>query len=576
VSRDPVARRLLRDSRPAARALGITGALAALTAALVIAQAVLLAGLLADGFAGHGLATGALVGLAAVFAARALVTAGFSLAGRLGALAVMGGLRQRLAARLLDGAGEARSGELTTASVQGVDALEAWFTGYLPQVLLSALVPPAILVFLLTRDAAAALVLAVTVPVLIAFMILIGLTARARTRARWRALAALGAHFADVVRGLPTLRAHVRERAQTRTMDAVADRYRRETLGTLRIAFLSAFVLELAAMLGTALVAATVGLQLVAGALVLRDGLIVLLLAPELYAPLRAVGQQFHASEDGLAAAERIYEVLDGPAGARGGTRPAPDPARHTVRLRRVRFGYPGRGEPVLRDVSLTLHPGETVAVTGVSGAGKSTLAALLLRFADPAEGTLTCGADDLRDVDTEAWRARIAWVPQRPAIVAGTVADNIRLGAPDAGEAHVRLAAVRARAHAFVAALPEGYETRIGEGGRPLSAGEAQRIALARAFLRDAPLVVLDEPTAHLDPATAADIEDAVLDLCRDRTALLIAHRPQLAARADRVVELRDGALAGRAPSETAVAAHPARGAPRGVRPRRAAEARP
>jgi ATP-binding cassette subfamily C protein CydD len=543
VSRSPVARRLLRDSRPAAGTLAVTGVLAAVTTALVLAQAVLLAGVLARGFADGDVSVTALVGLALVFTARAAAVAGTALAGRLGALAVMGDLRRRLAAKLLRGSGE-RSGEVTTAAVQGVDALEAWFTGYVPQVLLSALVPPAILVFLLAHDAAAAMVLAVTVPVLIVFMILIGLSARARTHARWRALAVLGAHFADVVRGLPTLRAHVREQAQIETMTGIADRYRVETMGTLRVAFLSAFVLELAAMLGTALVAATVGLQLVDGHLTLRDGLIVLLLAPELYAPLRSVGQQFHASEDGLVAAERIYAVLDAEEPVRHGDRAAPDPGRETIRLRHIRFGHADRGEAVLRDVSLTLSPGETVALTGPSGAGKSTLAALLLRLADPAEGTLTCGGDDLRDVDLDGWRARIAWVPQRPAIVTGTVADNIRLGAPDAGEARVRRAAVRARAHGFVAALPEGYDTIIGEGGRPLSAGEAQRIALARAFLRDAPLVILDEPTAHLDAATAGDVEAAVIDLCRDRTALLIAHRPQLAALADRVLELRDGTV--------------------------------
>lgn len=529
--------RVLRESAAARRAVAAMAVLAVLTAGLVLAQAILLADALSRGFVGQGLDARALVALAAVFALRAAAQAGFAFAGRLGALTVMSDLRRRLAVRLLarGTAADERSGELTTATVQGVDALEGWFAGYLPQVLLSALVPPAVLAFLVTRDPTAAAVLAVTVPVLIAFMVLIGLAAKAKTQARWRALAVLGAHFADVVRGLPTLRAHVRERAQQHTMDEISDRYRRETMGTLRIAFLSAFVLELTAMLGTALVAATVGLQLVAGDLVLRDGLIVLLLAPELYAPLRSVGQQFHAGADGLASAERVQAVLDAELPVRSGSLA---PHFETIRLRHVTFGYPDRGEPVLRDVSLTLTPGETIALVGPSGAGKSTLAALLLRFADPAQGVMTCGASDLRDVDVDAWRALIAWVPQHPAIVAGTVADNLRLGAPEADDAAVRDAARRARAD-FVA-----LDTVIGEGGRPLSAGEAQRIALARAFLRDAPLVILDEPTAHLDAATAAEVDDAIVELCRDRTALLIVHRRELAARADRVLELRDGAL--------------------------------
>jgi ATP-binding cassette, subfamily C, bacterial CydD len=539
--RDPVARRLARESRGSLLGLG---ALAVAFAGLVLAQAALLGGVLARGFDGAALAElGApMAALAAVLAARAAVSAGFGFAGRAGALRAMSRLRLRLTERLLtERPADARSGELATAAVQGVDALEAWYAGYLPQVLLAALLPPAILAYVLLRDPAAAAVLAITVPVLIAFMILVGLAAQARSRARWRALSILGAHFADVVRGLATLRAHGRDEAQADTMDTVADRYRHETMGTLRVAFLSAFVLELAAMLGTALVAATVGLQLAVGHLELRDGLVVLLLAPELYAPLRAVGQQFHASADGLASAERILAVIGEPTRVRRAADglPSPDPRREAIRLRAVSFAYEA---PVLRELSLALEPGETVALVGTSGAGKSTLAAILLRLADQDAGRVSCGGYDLRDIDADAWRARIAWVPQRAAIIAGTVAENIALGAPDAAPAAIEMAARHARADAFVRELPDGYATRIGEGGRPLSAGEAQRIALARAFLRDGGLVILDEPTAHLDAATAAEIETAVTELCDGRTALVITHSPSLAARADRVVELREG----------------------------------
>jgi len=551
---DATGRRLLRETGAARPVVAAIAALALAAAALVIAQAWLLADVLARAFlGGAGLAQlrGALVALVLVWAARALVAAAFEFTGRSGALAVIGDLRRRLAAQLLCGrpitaAGE-RSGELATAAVQGADALEAWFAGYLPQVVMSAVVPPAIVAFVALHDPAAAIVLAVTVPVLIVFMVLIGLSARHSVRARWRALALLGAHFADVVRGLPTLRAHVRAGAQAAAIGDISDRYRSATMATLRIAFVSALALELVAMLGTALVAATVGLQLVAGHLALRTGLAVLVLAPELYAPLRAVGQQFHAGADGLGAAERIFAFLDEPAtvATPATPRPAPDPAGAPIELRGVSFAYPGGGREVLRDVRLRIEPGETLAIVGPSGEGKSTLAALLLRLADPTGGELTCGGVDLRDSDPDAWRERVAWMPQRPLIVAGTVAENVALGTPAATRDAIAGACARAGATGFVAGLEDGLDTRIGDGGRPLSGGEAQRIALARVLLRDAPLLVLDEPTAHLDAATAAAVDDAITVAAAGRTTVLIAHRAELAARADRVLELRDGQLA-------------------------------
>ncbi len=377
-------------------------------------------------------------------------------------------------------------------------------------------------------------------------MILIGRSAQTATEARFGALSLLGAHFLDVVRGLETLRAHNRDRAQEATIAAAGERYRVETMATLRVAFLSALVLELTAMIGTALVAAAVGIQLVEGVLTLHVGLAVLLLAPELFAPLREVGRQFHAGADGLAAADRIFAVLDEPTVSPTPSSSVlmPDPGHAPIRFEHVGFAHPGRDRTVLDDFELTLHPGELTALVGTSGAGKSTAAALLLRLLEPTAGRVSCGEVDLRTVDLAGWRRQLAWVPQRARIFAGTVADNVRLADPDASDREVRRALAAAGAARFTTALPQGIETRVGDGGRPLSAGESQRIALARAFLRDAPLLVLDEPTAHLDAETAAAVESAIVRLAAGRTTLLIAHRPTLAARADRVVTLAAGCV--------------------------------
>jgi ABC-type transport system involved in cytochrome bd biosynthesis fused ATPase/permease subunit len=311
-------------------------------------------------------------------------------------------------------------------------------------------------------------------------------------------------------------------------------------MGTLRVAFLSGSVLELAATLGVALVAVTVGVRLVDGGLGLRAGLTVLILAPELYAPLRQLGAQFHASADGLAVAERLLGLLEAPAAVgRGGQLVPPSPADASVRLEQVSFAYPSRPDLVLDSLDLELLPGETVALVGASGAGKSTVASLLLRFADPIAGRITAGDVDLAECRTDVWRRLLAWVPQRPTIFRGTVADNIRFGAPRAARARTREAAMLAGADRFVRALPSGYETLVGDGGRPLSAGERRRIALARAFLRGAPFVILDEPTADLDPVSADVVAEAVERLRHGRTVLLIAHRAELVRQADRVVSL-------------------------------------
>src|SRR5664279_3612459 len=397
----------------------------------------------------------------------------------------MSELRARLSRHLLLDSpaghdGEERTGELAACAVQGVDALQAYFAGYLPQLVLAAFVPLAVLAWATSVDPLSAGILALTIPILILFMILIGQGARVQTRRRWRALSLLSAHFLDVVRGLPTLRAHRREAAQARILADVGERYRAETMATLRVAFLSALVLELCAMIGTALVAATIGVQLVQGTLGLRAGLTVLLLAPELYAPLRMVGQQFHAGADASTASELIFKAIDSqstlahPPAARRAALPAPDPGLAPVRFQAVGYEYPQRPGPVLAGVELVLEPGRIAALVGPSGAGKSTIARLLMRLADPTEGRITCAGVDLRELDPEHWRARIAWVPQRPTLFAGTIAENIALYAPRAARGRIERAAAAANASEFIRPLPHGLDTLVGEGARRLSAGQA------------------------------------------------------------------------------------------------------
>jgi ABC-type transport system involved in cytochrome bd biosynthesis fused ATPase/permease subunit len=301
-------------------------------------------------------------------------------------------------------------------------------------------------------------------------------------------------------------------------------------------------VLELAATLGIALVAVTVGVRLAEGGLGLEAGLTVLVLAPELYLPLRNLAAQYHASADGLAVGERLLDLAEEGDERRRGLATPPSPRDAPVRLEGVSFAYPARQGAVVAGLDLELEPVETVALTGPSGAGKSTIASLFLLLAEPTAGRVTAGGVDLAGCDSAAWRAQVAWVPQRPTLFRGTVADNIRLGDAAAPDAAVRDAASQAGADGFVSELPDGYETVVGDGGRPLSAGQVRRVAIARAFLRDAPLVILDEPTADLDPTSAEAVGAAVERLLAGRTVLLVTHRPELEARADRVVRLGAG----------------------------------
>ncbi len=541
--------RLLRRARAVRRLLVADAAVGVATALLVLAQAVLLARVAARAFGGASLADVAhpLGLLVAVVVARSAAAWAFEVAGRWAAADVVSQLRLdlvevRLRGRptALDGA---ESAEIATAAVSGVDALETTFARYLPQLVLAVVVPVAVLSLVASVDVLAAGVMVLTLPLVPLFMWLVGRYTERRARERWRAMSLLANHFLDVVRGLPTLRAFNRGQAQAERIVEVSDEYRRASMGTLRAAFLSGAVLELAATLGIALVAVVVGVSLAEGDVGFERALTVLVLAPELYLPLRNLAAQFHASADGAAVAARMLDLSEAPTLPAGGAIPA-GLATATIAFERVAFRYPERDRDALREVDLELRPGETVALVGPSGGGKTTLVSLLLRFAEPSSGRIVVGRHDLATLDAAAWRRGLAYVPQRPTLFRGTVADNIRLGDAAADDFRVRRAAELAGAHDLVSALPDAYDTVVGDGGRPLSAGERRRIAIARAFLRDASLVILDEPTADLDRASAAIVRGAIERLRDGRTVLLVAHRPELAAVADRVVVIDEGRL--------------------------------
>ncbi|MBN1120009.1 MAG: thiol reductant ABC exporter subunit CydD [Anaerolineae bacterium] len=483
-----------------------------------------------------------------------LIWLGESSAGRVAA-----GMQTRLRRRLFDHimalgpafTGSERSGELASTLVQGIDALDAYFSQYLPRLALAALVPLTILIVVFPHDLLSGVVLLVTAPLIPLFMILIGNMADALTRKQYRSLSRMSAHFLDVLQGLTTLKAFGRSRDQVQAIERITGQFRDTTMGVLRVAFLSALVLEMVGTISTAIVAVEIGLRLLYARMAFVDALFILLLAPEYYLPLRALGASFHAGMSGVAAAERIFEVLDRPAPPIIGlpidrefgvsqtpiNRPKP-----IIRFDDVYATYEDGTRPALNGVSFTIHPGEKIALVGPSGAGKSTLINLLLRFVDPSSGSITVDGRPLESLSPDWWRSHVAWVQQRPYLFNDSAAANIALARPDAHPDDIRRAAELAHAHEFIEELPQGYDTPIGERGARLSGGQAQRIALARAFLKDSPLVLLDEATANLDPALEALIRESIRRLLADRTALIIAHRLNTVTAADRVIVLDGG----------------------------------
>jgi ATP-binding cassette subfamily C protein CydCD len=538
--------RLLRYARATRTFLQVSVGLGVLSALLIVAQAWLLADVVAGAF-WHGrdlpqLGT-PLTALLCVVLARAVIAWATELAAARSSARAKSQLRvallERVAEPARDGSRARSTGELTVLATRGIDALDGYFALYLPQLLLAAIVPLAVLAVVFSQDWISGAIIAFTIPLIPLFMALVGATTRERMDRQLGTLEWLGGHFLDVVAGLPTLKVFGRAKAQAAAIREITERYRASALATLRIAFLSSLILELVATISVALVAVAIGLRLMGGELDLRTALFVLVLAPEAYLPLRQLGANYHASAEGMAAAEQVFAVLAEPRAPSGGRREVPDTALVDLAIDGLRVAYPGRGEPALEGVCLTVAAGEVLALTGPSGCGKSTLLSVLLGLLEPELGSVRVGEVELAELDLSAWRSQLAWVPQRPHLFAASIAENVRLGRGDASDEEVHAALAAAGLADVVADLPRGIETALGDDGAGLSAGERQRIALARAFLRDAPLLLLDEPTANLDGATEAEVLDTVRRLARGRTTVLAAHRPALLELADRVISL-------------------------------------
>jgi thiol reductant ABC exporter CydD subunit len=530
--------RLLRHARRARLPVAAVAALGAAAAGLIIVQAQLLATAIAAVFTGGatlGALRGVLLALAVVLAGRVAVAGAGEIASYRASAAVKAELRRRLLARAVELgprwlAGR-RSAELTALATEGVEALDGYFSRYLPQLILAAIVPVAVLVRVGLADPVAGLTIAVTLPLVPVFGALVGKMTGAYADQRWRALAVLSHHFLDVVSGLPTLKVFGRSKEQRTVIDRVTGDYRRATMSTLRVAFLSSLVLELVATMSVALVAVEVGLGLVYGHLGLRTGLLALILAPEAYLPLRQAAAQFHASADGLAAAGSAIEVIETPAPP-AGKRPAPVP--RAIRAEAVTVVHPGRARPAPDNFSALFRAGEITVLAGPSGSGKSTLVDVLLGFTRPSAGRVVIDGDDLAGLDPQTWRAQVGWVAQQPYLFPGTVAANIRLGRPDAPDEAV---AVAARA----AALDDvPLDRLVTERGGGLSSGQRRRVALARALLPGRPVLLLDEPTAGLDPETEGRVLDALrAQAAAGRIVVIAAHHPRVIAVADQVVRL-------------------------------------
>jgi len=440
-----------------------------------------------------------------------------------------------------------QGGELTNTLMTGIESLDAYFSQYLPQLLLSAIIPIFIFATVLPIDILSGFVLLFTAPIIPVFMMLIGHLAQAISRKQWESLSRLSSYYLDLLQGLTTLKLFGRSQRESNRIAQIGEEFRKTTMNVLKIAFLSALVLEMAATISAAVIAVEVGLRLLYGRLEFEPALFILIITPEFYQPLRALGARFHAGMEGLNASRRIYEILDTPFCVNSPSLSQISISSPvSVRFRDVSYRYPGQSADAISGVTFHLHPGQKTALVGASGSGKSTLIKLLLEFIAPIQGRILVNGTDLLNLEQSDWLRQVSWMPQRPYLFHGTVIENICLARPSADTREIDEVIRKAHLHEVLERLPKGINSMIGEQGSRLSAGEAQRVALARVFLKQARLLVLDEPTSNLDVQTEEIITAAIDELKTGRCVLISAHRLRTIQNADQILLMHEGKIQG------------------------------
>lgn len=434
------------------------------------------------------------------------------------------------------------SGALLNSLSEGIESIEGYYAQFLPSKTLMAILPLSVLAVVAPFDWVSGLVLLVTAPLIPLFMIIIGKGAESLNQKQWKKLARMSNHFLDVIQGMTTLKMFNAARREGEMISKISEEYRRDTMSVLRLAFLSSVTLEFFSTVAIAMVAVLIGFRLMWGDIEFFYGFFILLLAPEFYLPLRKMGAAYHSKMEAVGAVDKMIEVMNAPL-PKAGAAKLPLLDKVEISFKEVCFSYDQELKAV-EGISFDLNAGQKYALIGPSGSGKSTIFSLLLGFVSPQEGEVLISGQSLSDIDISTWRNQISWIPQSSTLFAGSVLDNIRLGKQGASDGEIMALCSELGIDEFISALPNGYQTLVGENGYGLSGGEIQRISIARAYLRDAPFILMDEPTASLDKHTEEVLQHAMASLSKNKTVLTIAHRLHTIRQADQILYMKGGRI--------------------------------